>query len=107
MAYVASFAGQPRADLLAAQRRDLPAKRAQQGGRRGHDGQWTFNFIISLAFLLLIEALGRSGAFWFYGVIGLLTLAFCWKFVPETKGKRLEDIQDYFQAQVDARRARA
>ena len=32
---------------------------------------------------------------------GALTLAFCWKFVPETKGKRLEDIQDYFQARVD------
>ena len=30
---------QPRADLLAAQRRDLPAQRAQQGGRGGHDGQ--------------------------------------------------------------------
>jgi hypothetical protein len=40
-------------------------------------------------------------------VIGLLTLAFCWKFVPETKGKRLEDIQEYFQDRVDARRARA
>jgi len=33
-------------------------------------------------------------------VIGLFTLAFCWKFVPETKGKRLEDIQDFFQERV-------
>jgi hypothetical protein len=31
----------------------------------------------------------------------LLTLAFCWKVVPETKGKRLEDIQACFQARVD------
>ena len=30
---------QPRADLLAAQRRDLPARGAQQGGRTGHDGE--------------------------------------------------------------------
>ena len=30
---------QPRADLLAAQRRDLPAQRAQQGGRPGDDGE--------------------------------------------------------------------
>jgi len=36
-----------------------------------------------------------------------LTLAFCWKFVPETKGKRLEDIQEYFQTRVDHRRAGA
>src|SRR5689334_1738714 len=61
---------------------------------------WTFNFIVSLTFLLLIEALGRSGAFWFYGAVGLLTLVFCWKLVPETKGKPLEEIQAYFQARV-------
>ncbi len=30
---------QPRADLLAAQRRDLPARGAQQGGRPGDDGE--------------------------------------------------------------------
>jgi hypothetical protein len=51
--------------------------------------------------------LGRSGVFWFYGAIGLFTLAFYWKFVPETKGKRLEDIQDFFQARVDRREAGA
>jgi Sugar (and other) transporter len=33
----------------------------------GTMANWTFNFIVSLTFLLLIEALGRSGAFWFYG----------------------------------------
>jgi hypothetical protein len=64
---------------------------------------WTFNFIVSLTFLLLIEALGRSGAFWLYGGIGLLTLGFCWKLVPETKGKRLEDIQAFFAERVARR----
>ena len=59
---------------------------------------WTFNFIVSLTFLLLIEALGRTGAFWFYGGSASSPLIFCWKFVPETKGKHLEDIQAYFQA---------
>jgi Sugar (and other) transporter len=66
----------------------------------GTMANWTFNFIVSLTFLLLIEALGRSGTFWLYGGIGILTLAFCWKLVPETKGKRLEDIQAIFQARV-------
>ena len=62
----------------------------------GTMANWTFNFIVSLTFLLLIEALGRSGAFWFYGAIGILTLIFCRVLVPETKGKRLEDIQGEF-----------
>ncbi len=73
----------------------------------GTMANWTFNFIVSLTFLLLIEAVGRSGAFWLYGGIGLFTLGFCWKLVPETKGKHLEDIQAYFQARVDGRRAAA
>jgi hypothetical protein len=33
---------------------------------------------------------------------GILTLIFCWKLVPETKGKRLGDIQAIFQARVDS-----
>jgi MFS family permease len=66
----------------------------------GTMANWTFNFIVSLTFLLLIEALGQSGTFFLYGAIGLLTLAFCWKLVPETKGKRLEDIQALFEARA-------
>ncbi len=63
----------------------------------GTMANWTFNFIVSLTFLLLIDALGRTGAFWFYGTIGLLTLWFCWTYVPETKGKTLEDIEMIFR----------
>jgi hypothetical protein len=37
----------------------------------------------------------------------VLTLWFCWKFVPETKGKHLEDIQAYFQVRVAARKTSA
>jgi sugar porter (SP) family MFS transporter len=63
----------------------------------GTMANWTFNAIVSLTFLVLIDALGRSGAFWLYGGIGLLTLWFCWRFVPETKGKHLEDITEIFR----------
>jgi SP family galactose:H+ symporter-like MFS transporter len=63
----------------------------------GTMANWTFNFIVSLTFLLLINGLGKTGAFWLYAAIGLLTLLFCWKYVPETKGKQLEEIEQYFQ----------
>jgi SP family galactose:H+ symporter-like MFS transporter len=66
----------------------------------GTMANWTFNFIVSLTFLVLIDALGRSGAFWLYAGIGVVTLWFCWKFVPETKGKRLEDIEEIFRQRV-------
>ena len=101
MTYVASFAISlgPIFWLLNAEIYPLSVRSKAAG--IGTMANWTFNFIVSLTFLLLIEALGRSGAFWFYGAIGIVTLIFCWKLVPETKGKRLEDIQAYFQARVD------
>ena len=107
MTYVASFAISlgPIFWLLNAEIYPLSVRSKAAG--IGTMANWTFNFIVSLTFLLLIEALGRSGAFWFYGAIGLLTLAFCWKLVPETKGKRLEDIQAEFQARVDRRKTPA
>lgn len=103
MTYVASFAISlgPIFWLLNAEIYPLSVRSKAAG--IGTMANWTFNFIVSLTFLLLIEALGRSGAFWFYGAIGIVTLIFCWKFVPETKGKRLEEIQAYFEARVKAR----
>lgn len=107
MAYVASFAISlgPIFWLLNAEIYPLSVRSKAAG--IGTMANWTFNFIVSLTFLLLIEALGRTGAFWFYGAIGILTLIFCWKLVPETKGKHLEEIQAYFQARVDRRKASA
>jgi SP family galactose:H+ symporter-like MFS transporter len=107
MTYVASFAISlgPIFWLLNAEIYPLGVRSKAAG--LGTMANWTFNFIVSLTFLLLIEALGRSGAFWFYGAIGILTLIFCWKLVPETKGKHLEDIQAEFQARVDRRNAAA
>jgi sugar porter (SP) family MFS transporter len=105
MTYVASFAISlgPIFWLLNAEIYPLSVRSKAAG--IGTMANWTFNFIVSLTFLLLIEALGRSGAFWFYGAIGVLTLIFCWKLVPETKGKHLEDIQAEFQARVDRHKA--
>ncbi|HEU4739653.1 MAG TPA: sugar porter family MFS transporter [Solirubrobacterales bacterium] len=103
MTYVASFAISlgPIFWLLNAEIYPLSVRSKAAG--IGTMANWTFNFIVSLTFLLLIEALGQSGAFWFYGAVGVLTLVFCWKLVPETKGKPLEEIQAYFEARVKAR----
>ncbi len=103
MAYVASFAVSlgPIFWLLNAEIYPLGVRSKAAG--LGTMANWTFNFIVSLTFLLLIEALGRAGAFWFYAAIGLLTLWFCWKFVPETKGKPLEEIEAEFEARAAAK----
>jgi sugar porter (SP) family MFS transporter len=64
---------------------------------------WFFNFLVSLTFLLLIDGLGRSGAFFFYAAICVLTFFFCLRFVPETKGKHLEEIQEIFAERAGGR----
>ena len=100
MLYVASFAISlgPIFWLLNAEIYPLYVRSKAAG--IGTMANWTFNFIVSLTFLLLIDGLGRTGAFWLYAGIGMFTLFFCWKLVPETKGKRLEDIEAIFRARA-------
>ncbi|HVX32353.1 MAG TPA: sugar porter family MFS transporter [Solirubrobacterales bacterium] len=103
MTFVASFAVSlgPIFWLLNAEIYPLGVRSKAAG--LGTMANWTFNFIVSLTFLLLIEALGRTGAFWFYAAIGVATLWFCRRFVPETKGKPLEEIEAEFEARAAAK----
>ena len=68
-----------------------------QAAAVGTMANWLFNFIVSLTFLLLVDAIGRDGAFFFYAGICVVTFFFCRALVPETKGKTLEEIQDIFR----------
>jgi sugar porter (SP) family MFS transporter len=71
---------------------------------------WAFNFIVAVTFLLLIDGVGRSGAFWLYAGVGVLGLVFTRLYVPETKGVTLEDIEEHWRAggrPVDLGRGRA
>ncbi len=55
---------------------------------------WTFNMIVALTFLTIADKLGRSSAFWLYGLVAVAGFVFCYLFVPETKGRTLEEIED-------------
>jgi sugar porter (SP) family MFS transporter len=68
-----------------------------QAAAVGTMANWLFNFIVSLTFLVLVDAIGRDGAFFFYAGICVVTFFFCRLLVPETKGKTLEEIQDIFR----------
>ncbi|MEM8727161.1 MAG: sugar porter family MFS transporter [Chlamydiota bacterium] len=58
---------------------------------------WVSNFIITATFLNLVNIVGKTGTFWLYGGIGILGMFFIWHLVPETKGKSLEEIEDFWQ----------
>ncbi len=61
--------------------------------------QWIANYMVSWTFPMmdknstLIEKFNHGFAYWIYGLMGVLALLFIWKFVPETKGKTLEEME--------------
>ena len=57
---------------------------------------WLANFIVTTSFLTLIKSLGSTYTFWLYALIGVLGWIFIFFKVPETKGKSLEEIQDFW-----------
>lgn len=58
---------------------------------------WGFNMVVASTFLTLTEKLGKAGAFWFYGIICVIGIAFCYLYVPETKGRSLESIEGFLK----------
>ncbi len=61
--------------------------------------QWISNYLVSLTFPMmndntqLTEQFNHGFAYWVYGVMSLLAMWFVWKYVPETKGKTLEEME--------------
>ena len=61
--------------------------------------QWIANYLVSLTFPMmndnsaLTEQFNHGFAYWIYGIMSLIAMWFVWKFVPETKGKTLEEIE--------------
>lgn len=61
--------------------------------------QWIANWIVSLTFpmmndnIWLTKQFNHGFSYWIYGIMGILSAAFMWRFVPETKGKTLEEME--------------
>ncbi|WP_066222709.1 D-xylose transporter XylE [Formosa haliotis] len=62
--------------------------------------QWISNYLVSLTFPMmddnsyLTEQFNHGFAYWVYGIMSILAMLFVWKYVPETKGKTLEEMND-------------
>jgi len=59
---------------------------------------WTLAFLVTKFFTTMVGAVTEAGAFWIFGGFTILTFLFCLLFVPETKGKSLDEIQQLFRS---------
>lgn len=57
---------------------------------------WACTFLVTKTYVDLTLLIGSHGAFWLFGVICLISLAFVIIFVPETRGRSLEEIERYY-----------
>lgn len=69
--------------------------------------QWIANLLVSWTFPVmdkstyLNDVFHHGFAYWIYGAMGLLAAWFMWKFVPETKGKSLEEMSKLWKKNPD------
>jgi hypothetical protein len=54
---------------------------------------WTGCWLVGQTFPYLKDTLGTAGSFWLYAATTPLAFLFVLLFVPETKGKTLEEIE--------------
>jgi MFS transporter, SP family, arabinose:H+ symporter len=58
--------------------------------------QWVFNALVVLVFPWMLNKAGGSFTFGFLALMAGLMFLFTLKYVPETKGKTLEEIEKYW-----------
>ncbi|MBE5097834.1 sugar porter family MFS transporter [Priestia aryabhattai] len=62
---------------------------------------WITNFIIGLLFPIMLDRLGLSVTFFVFAVVGCVSIFLMAKFLPETKGRTLEEIETSFRTYYD------
>ena len=61
--------------------------------------QWVSNYLVSWTFPMmdknsyLLAQFNHGFTYWVYGIMGLLAMFLVWKYVPETKGRTLEEME--------------
>lgn len=59
--------------------------------------QWVANAVVVLFFPVAFHQIGKSATFAFLALMALLQAVFAWFFLPETKNKPLEEIEEFWR----------
>lgn len=65
---------------------------------------WMANLVITQSFLSLVEGIGTSMTFLFFGCITVVALLFVLMFVPETKGLSFQEVEEMLEERARGQR---
>src|SRR3954453_8030749 len=70
----------------------FPPRERAEGVSAGSTVNWLSNFVVSLAFLPLVAAIGQGETFWLFTVVCAFGLWFVARYVPETKERNFDEV---------------
>ena len=93
MCFIAFFAFSQGAVIWVFISEIFPNQVRAKGQTIGSSTHWIMAAIIAFSFPFFAEKLGGAITFSFFGTMMVLQLIFVWRWMPETKGKSLEQIE--------------
>jgi MFS transporter, SP family, major inositol transporter len=60
---------------------------------------WSANAVVSLGFPPVVAAAGIAPTFFIFCILGIAAIVFCTKYIPETRGRSLEELEERFRLQ--------
>jgi len=79
----------------------FPTRGKGMGGGVSSAAYYIMYFLVTKTFVNVEDLLGLHGVFFLYGGLGVVGLVYIYCCLPETEGKRLEDIEKFFQSKTD------
>jgi Sugar (and other) transporter len=76
-----------------------PQKTRASATSLAHGSNWASNFLVALVTPILLQS-SSFGAYFLFGGCSLVTAVVCALFMPETKGRSLDEIEDAFKYKI-------
>ncbi|HKG05583.1 MAG TPA: sugar porter family MFS transporter [Pedobacter sp.] len=94
MVFIAFFAFSQGAVIWVFISEIFPNQVRAKGQTLGSSTHWVMAALIAFGFPYVAETLGGAVTFCFFGIMMVLQLIFVWRFMPETKGRSLEELEN-------------
>jgi sugar porter (SP) family MFS transporter len=94
LGYIASFAASLAPIMWVVVTEIFPNKMRGTAMSVAIAAHWSCTFLVTQTFPFILEQIGGEVAFGLFSALSFFTVFFVWKYIPETKGKSLEQIEN-------------